>query len=52
LLIFAEAANEAAGPDGNVGGFTARDIVKRSGAGQASFQPHMLTDWIKTVWHR
>lgn len=29
LLIFAEAANEAAGPDGNVGGFTARDIVKK-----------------------
>lgn len=29
LLIFAEAANEAAGPDGNIGGYTAREIIKK-----------------------
>jgi len=29
LLIFAEAANEAVGPDGNIGGFTAREIIKK-----------------------
>jgi starch-binding outer membrane protein, SusD/RagB family len=29
LLNFAEAANEAVGPDGNIKGFTARDILKR-----------------------
>jgi hypothetical protein len=27
LLIFAEAANEAVGPDGNIGGFTARQVI-------------------------
>lgn len=27
LLMFAEAANEAAGPDGNISGFTARQVV-------------------------
>lgn len=27
LLMFAEAANEAAGPDGNIGGFSARQVV-------------------------
>jgi hypothetical protein len=29
LLNFAEAANEAVGPDGNIKGFTARDIMKK-----------------------
>lgn len=29
LLAFAEAANQAVGPDGNIGGFTARDVVNR-----------------------
>jgi starch-binding outer membrane protein, SusD/RagB family len=27
LLMFAEAANEAAGPDGNIGGYTAREVI-------------------------
>ncbi len=27
LLMFAEAANQAAGPDGNVGGYTARQVI-------------------------
>ncbi|MDA3823848.1 MAG: RagB/SusD family nutrient uptake outer membrane protein [Bacteroidales bacterium] len=27
LLMFAEAANEAAGPDGNIGGYTARQVI-------------------------
>lgn len=27
LLIFAEAANEAVGPDGNIGGFNARQVI-------------------------
>ena len=27
LLMFAEAANQAAGPDGNVGGYTAREVI-------------------------
>lgn len=29
LLIFAEAANQAAGPDANIGGFSAREMVNR-----------------------
>nr|WP_294083334.1 RagB/SusD family nutrient uptake outer membrane protein [Proteiniphilum sp. UBA5384] len=29
LLIFAEAANQVVGPDGSIGGFTARDIINR-----------------------
>ncbi|MBE0673978.1 MAG: RagB/SusD family nutrient uptake outer membrane protein [Bacteroidales bacterium] len=38
LLIFAEAANEAAGPDGTIGGFTARQVINaiRSRAGITS----------------
>ena len=27
LLMFAEAANQAAGPDGDIGGFTARQVI-------------------------
>ena len=27
LLIFAEAANEAGGPDANIGGYTARQVI-------------------------
>lgn len=27
LLMFAEAANEATGPDGNIGGYTAREVI-------------------------
>jgi len=38
LLIFAEAANEAVGPDGTIGGFTARQVINaiRSRAGITS----------------
>ncbi|KKK84240.1 hypothetical protein LCGC14_2785350 [marine sediment metagenome] len=38
LLMFAEAANEAVGPDGDIGGYTARNVINaiRSRAGISS----------------
>ncbi len=40
LLMFAEAANEAVGPDGDIGGYTARDVINalRQRAGITSTQ--------------